>query len=115
MSIAGILSGMLGIGSGAFKVLAMDSCMRMPFRVSTITSNFMIGITAAAGVMVYLRGGVVDPTLTGPVLIGIVPGAIVGSWLVPKINVATLKKLFLVVILLIGIQMIVKGAWEILP
>jgi len=115
MSVAGMLSGMLGIGSGAFKVLAMDSCMRMPFRVSTITSNFMIGITAASGVMVYLRGGMVDPTLAGPVLIGIVPGAIVGSWLVPKVKVATLKKLFLVVILLIGLQMIVKGAREILP
>ena len=109
MSIAGLLSGMLGIGSGAYKVLAMDSCMRMPFRVSTITSNFMIGITAASGVMVYLRDGMVDPTIAGPVLIGIVPGAMFGSWLVPKIHVATLKKIFLVVILFVGLQMILKG------
>lgn len=109
MSIAGLLSGMLGIGSGAYKVLAMDSCMRMPFRVSTITSNFMIGITAASGVMVYLRDGMVDPTIAGPVLIGIVPGAMVGSWLVPKIHVATLKKIFLVVILFVGLQMMLKG------
>jgi uncharacterized membrane protein YfcA len=109
MSIAGLLSGMLGIGSGAYKVLAMDSCMRMPFRVSTITSNFMIGITAASGVMVYLRDGMVDPTIAGPVLIGIVPGAMIGSWLVPKIHVATLKKIFLVVILFVGLQMMLKG------
>ncbi len=109
MSIAGLLSGMLGIGSGAYKVLAMDSCMRMPFRVSTITSNFMIGITAASGVMVYLRDGMVDPTIAGPVLIGIVPGAMFGSWLVPKIQVTTLKKIFLVVILFVGIQMMLKG------
>ena len=109
MSIAGLLSGMLGIGSGAYKVLAMDTCMRMPFRVSTITSNFMIGITAASGVMVYLRDGMVDPTIAGPVLIGIVPGAMFGSWLVPKIHVATLKKIFLVVILFVGLQMMLKG------
>ena len=109
MTIAGLLSGMLGIGSGAYKVLAMDSCMRMPFRVSTITSNFMIGITAASGVMVYLRDGMVDPTIAGPVLIGIVPGAMFGSWLVPKIHVTTLKKIFLVVILFVGIQMMLKG------
>ena len=109
MTIAGLLSGMLGIGSGAYKVLAMDSCMRMPFRVSTITSNFMIGITAASGVMVYLRDGMVDPTIAGPVLIGIVPGAMFGSWLVPKIHVTTLKKIFLVVLLLVGLQMMLKG------
>ena len=109
MTIAGLLSGMLGIGSGAYKVLAMDSCMRMPFRVSTITSNFMIGITAASGVMVYLRDGMVDPTIAGPVLIGIVPGAMFGSWLVPKIHVSTLKKIFLVVLLLVGLQMMLKG------
>ena len=112
MTIAGLLSGMLGIGSGAYKVLAMDTCMRMPFRVSTITSNFMIGITAASGVMVYLRDGMVDPTFAGPVLIGIVPGAMFGSWLVPKIHVSTLKKIFLVVIVLVGLQMMFKGGRE---
>lgn len=112
MTIAGLLSGMLGIGSGAYKVLAMDTCMRMPFRVSTITSNFMIGITAASGVMVYLRDGMVDPTIAGPVLIGIVPGAMFGSWLVPKIHVSTLKKIFLVVIVLVGLQMMFKGGRE---
>jgi len=112
MTLAGLLSGMLGIGSGAYKVLAMDTCMRMPFRVSTITSNFMIGITAASGVMVYLRDGMVDPTIAGPVLIGIVPGAMFGSWLVPKIHVSTLKKIFLVVIVLVGLQMMFKGGRE---
>ena len=112
MTIAGLLSGMLGIGSGAYKVLAMDTCMRMPFRVSTITSNFMIGITAASGVMVYLRDGMVDPTIAGPVLIGIVPGAMFGSWLVPKIHVSTLKKIFLIVIVLVGLQMMFKGGRE---
>jgi uncharacterized protein len=112
MTIAGLLSGMLGIGSGAYKVLAMDTCMRIPFRVSTITSNFMIGITAASGVMVYLRDGMVDPTIAGPVLIGIVPGAMFGSWLVPKIHVSTLKKIFLVVIVLVGLQMMLKGGRE---
>ncbi|MCE9619887.1 MAG: sulfite exporter TauE/SafE family protein [Planctomycetes bacterium] len=114
MTIAGILSGMLGIGSGAFKVAAMDTCMRMPFRVSTITSNFMIGITAASGVMVYLRGGKIDPTIAGPVLIGIVPGAMLGSWLVPRIKVGLLKKIFLIVIILIGLQMMFRGGMELL-
>ncbi len=114
MTIAGMLSGMLGIGSGAYKVLAMDTCMRMPFRVSTITSNFMIGITAASGVMVYLRDGMVDPTIAGPVLIGIIPGAMFGSWLVPRIHISMLKKIFLVVILCVGLQMIFTGGRELL-
>src|SRR5207244_12753648 len=72
---AGALSGLLGIGSGALKVLAMDQAMRVPFKVSTTTSNFMIGVTAAASAGVYLRRGYIDPGLAMPVMLGVLPGS----------------------------------------
>ena len=79
MFIAGTLSGLLGIGSGALKVLAMDQIMRIPFKVSTTTSNFMIGVTAAASAGVYLNRGYVDPGLAMPVMLGVLPGALLGT------------------------------------
>ncbi|TAF02247.1 MAG: sulfite exporter TauE/SafE family protein, partial [Nostocales cyanobacterium] len=79
MLIAGVLSGLLGIGSGAFKVLAMDQAMRLPFKVSTTTSNFMIGVTAAASAGVYLSRGYIDPGLSMPVMLGVLPGAFLGA------------------------------------
>src|SRR5258708_17213627 len=79
MFVAGVLSGLLGIGSGAVKVLAMDRAMKLPFKVSTTTSNFMIGVTAAAGAGGYLRRGYIDPGLAMPVLLGVLAGSVIGG------------------------------------
>jgi len=109
MALAGVLSGLLGIGSGALKVLAMDSAMRVPFRVSTTTSNFMVGVTAAASAVVYLQRGYIDPGLAFPVIIGVLAGAYTGSKLLMKINVKSLKLIFSIAITLIAINMIYNG------
>ena len=109
MNIAGILSGMLGIGSGALKVLAMDNIMRSPFKVSTTTSNFMIGVTAAASAGIYLQKGYIDPGLSMPVMLGVLGGAFVGSRILTKAKVSQLKKIFAVVIGLLAIEMIYNG------
>lgn len=111
MIFAGIISGLLGIGSGALKVIAMDGIMRIPFKVSTTTSNFMIGVTAAASAVVYLQRGYIHPGIAMPVVIGVLIGAISGS----KILVHThssgwLRWLFAIVITLVAIQMIYNGA-----
>jgi uncharacterized protein len=109
MNIAGVLSGLLGIGSGALKVLAMDSIMRTPFKVSTTTSNFMIGVTAAASAGIYLKRGYIDPGLSMPVMLGVLAGAFAGSRILTKAKVSTLKKVFAVVILLLAVEMIYNG------
>ena len=109
MIVAGVLSGLLGIGSGAFKVLAMDRIMHIPFKVSTTTSNFMIGVTAAASIGIYLKRGYIDPALVFPVALGVLVGAFLGAKLLPKMPTKILKVLFLVAITIIGIQMIVNG------
>lgn len=111
MIFAGLISGLLGIGSGALKVIAMDGIMRIPFKVSTTTSNFMIGVTAAASAVVYLQRGYIHPGIAMPVVIGVLIGAISGS----KILVHThssgwLRWLFAIVITLVAIQMIYNGA-----
>jgi uncharacterized protein len=106
---AGTLSGLLGIGSGAVKVLAMDQAMRLPFKVSTTTSNFMIGVTAAASAGIYLARGYIDPGLAMPVLLGVLGGSMIGSQLLVKLRVATLKILFAVVIVALGVEMIFNG------
>lgn len=109
MTIAGLLSGLLGIGSGALKVLAMDSAMKIPFRVSTTTSNFMVGVTAAASAVVYLQRGYIDPGIAFPVIIGVLAGAFTGSKLLMKINVSSLKLIFSIAITVIAIDMIYNG------
>lgn len=109
MGCAGVLSGLLGIGSGAVKVLAMDRAMRLPFKVSTTTSNFMIGVTAAAGAGVYLRRGFVDPALAMPVLLGVLPGALAGARVLGGAKVAILRLIFAVVIAALGCEMIYNG------
>lgn len=106
---AGVASGLLGIGSGAFKVLAMDSMMKMPLKASTATSNLMIGVTAAASATVYFFNGYVNPTLAGPIAIGIVAGASLGSKIMPKLPAKTIRIIFIPVILLMAIQMLLKG------
>ena len=107
---AGTLSGLLGIGSGAVKVLAMDMAMRLPFKVSTTTSNFMIGVTAAASAGVYLARGYIDPGLALPVMLGVLGGSLLGSKLLVKAPVATLRVVFSFVILALGAEMIFSGA-----
>jgi hypothetical protein len=111
MIFAGLISGLLGIGSGALKVIAMDGIMRIPFKVSTTTSNFMIGVTAAASAVVYLQRGYIHPGIAMPVVIGVLIGAMSGS----KILVHThssgwLRWLFAIVITIVAIQMIYNGA-----
>ncbi len=106
---AGTLSGLLGIGSGAVKVLAMDQAMKLPFKVSTTTSNFMIGVTAAASAGIYLARGYIDPVLAMPVMLGVLGGSMIGSQLLVKLKVATLKILFGIVIVALGLEMIFNG------
>jgi len=106
MGIAGTLSGLLGIGSGAVKVLAMDQAMRLPFKVSTTTSNFMIGVTAAASAGIYLGRGYIDPGLSMPVMLGVLGGSLLGSRLLVKAKVSTLRIVFALVIAALGVEMI---------
>jgi uncharacterized membrane protein YfcA len=106
---AGALSGLLGIGSGAVKVLAMDQAMKIPFKVSTTTSNFMIGVTAAASAGVYLNRGYVDPGLAMPVMIGVLAGSLLGARILVKAETKVLRLVFSVVIAVLGIQMLYKG------
>jgi len=106
---AGTLSGLLGIGSGAVKVLAMDQAMRIPFKVSTTTSNFMIGVTAAASAGIYLRRGYIDPGLVMPVMLGVLAGSLLGARVLLKVPTRTLRWVFAVVIVVLGMQMIYHG------
>lgn len=107
---AGTLSGLLGIGSGAVKVLAMDQIMRIPFKVSTTTSNFMIGVTAAASAGIYLHRGYVDPGLAFPVMLGVLAGSLLGARLLVRARVSVLRSIFTIVILALGVEMILNGS-----
>lgn len=109
MLVAGVLSGLLGIGSGAVKVLAMDQAMRLPFKVSTTTSNFMIGVTAAASAGVYLHRGYIDPGLALPVMLGVLAGALTGARILAGAQVRALRTVFSVVIVLLAVEMMYKG------
>jgi uncharacterized membrane protein YfcA len=106
---AGTLSGLLGIGSGAVKVLAMDRVMRIPFKVSTTTSNFMIGVTAAASAGIYLQRGYIDPGLAFPVMLGVLAGSLLGARYLVRARVSLLRNIFTLVILALGVEMIVNG------
>jgi hypothetical protein len=106
---AGLLSGLLGIGSGAMKVLAMDQVMRIPFKVSTTTSNFMIGVTAAASAGVYLRHGYIDPGLAMPVMLGVLTGSLLGAQRLIALRTRVLRLVFAVVIGVLAIEMIYNG------
>ncbi|WP_291906425.1 sulfite exporter TauE/SafE family protein [Chitinophaga sp. CB10] len=109
MLIAGVLSGLLGIGSGALKVLAMDSAMRIPFKVSTTTSNFMIGVTAAASAVVYLQRGYIDPGIAFPVVLGVLGGAFTGARLLTIMNPRTLRYIFCAAIAFVALEMMYNG------
>jgi hypothetical protein len=109
MFLAGALSGLLGIGSGALKVIAMDQVMRLPFKVSTTTSNFMIGVTAAASAGVFLNRGYVDPGLSMPVMLGVLFGSLAGTHFLLRVSTRILRIVFAVVILALAIEMLYKG------
>lgn len=111
MYIAGILSGLLGIGGGVFKVLGMDMFMKLPIKVSTATSNFMIGVTAAASAGVYFSKGDINPLTAGPVALGVLLGALVGTKIMVRLNNQTLRRLFIPVLLYVALQMLWKGWW----
>jgi uncharacterized protein len=106
---AGTLSGLLGIGSGAVKVLAMDQAMKLPFKVSTTTSNFMIGVTAAASAGIYLSRGYVLPSLAMPVMLGVLAGSLAGARVLARTQVKTIRLGFAAVIVALGVEMIYSG------
>jgi uncharacterized membrane protein YfcA len=110
MYVAGTVSGLLGVGSGVLKVPAMDLAMRIPLKVSTATSNFMIGVTAAASAGVYFARGDVDPFIAGPVSLGVVVGAVIGTRVLGKIDSRVLRYVFVAVLFFVAAQMIWKGA-----
>ena len=109
MFVAGVLSGLLGIGSGAVKVLAMDRAMKLPFKVSTTTSNFMIGVTAAAGAGIYLARGYIDPGLAMAVMLGVLAGSLAGARMLAGAKVGLLRTVFAVVIAALAVEMIYSG------
>lgn len=109
MLAAGVLSGILGIGSGVLKVIAMDGLMKVPFKVSTTTSNFMMGVTACASAVVYIQRGNIVPGLAFPVLIGVLIGALTGARLLKSLDVGLLRKIFAFAILAVAINMIYLG------
>ena len=109
MLLAGVLSGLLGIGSGALKVLAMDQLMHLPFKVSTTTSNFMIGVTAAASAGIYLSRGYIDPGLALPVMLGVLAGALTGARILAGAQTRALRRLFSVVVVVLALEMLYKG------
>jgi uncharacterized membrane protein YfcA len=109
MTLAGVLSGLLGIGSGALKVIAMDQAMRLPFKVSTTTSNFMIGVTAAASAGVYLARGYIDPSIAMPVMLGVLSGAFLGARVLAGARVRALRIAFSAVVFALAVQMIISG------
>ena len=109
MLLAGVLSGILGIGSGVLKVIAMDGIMKVPFKVSTTTSNFMMGVTACASAVVYIQRGNIVPGIACPVLIGVLFGALTGARLLKKLDVRLLRQIFCIDILLVAFNMIWQG------
>jgi uncharacterized protein len=109
MYVAGVASGLLGIGSGALKVPAMDLAMRLPLKVSTATSNFMIGVTAAASAGVYFARGYIDPFVAGPVSMGVLIGALGGARLLGRLHSALIRMVFVIVLLWVSLEMLAKG------
>jgi uncharacterized membrane protein YfcA len=109
MYFAGILSALLGIGSGIFKVMAMDGAMKLPMKVSSATSNFMIGVTATASAGAYFMKGDIRPEIACPVAIGIICGSFIGAKVMTRMPAAQIRKIFVVVLVVVSVQMIVKG------
>ncbi|MEW9492457.1 MAG: sulfite exporter TauE/SafE family protein [Candidatus Aramenus sulfurataquae] len=109
MFFAGYISGLLGIGSGALKVLAMDWAMNLPIKVSTTTSNFMIGVTAATGSSIYWIFGYIQPFLAAGTAIGVLIGAFIGTKILVRVRNKTIRYVFTLILAFLGIQMILRG------
>ena len=109
MFVAGMIAGLLGIGAGALKVLIHDLVMRLPPKVSTTTSNLIIGVTALAGTSVYLSAGMIDPGLAAPIILGVVLGATLGTHLLVRLTNQMVRRIFLGVLLILGAEMIIRG------
>ena len=109
MYVAGVLSGILGIGSGVLKVIAMDGIMKVPFKVSSTTSNFMMGVTACASAVIYVQRGNIVPGMACPVMIGVLFGALTGAKLLKRLDVRLLRRIFCIVILMVAANMIYQG------
>ena len=109
MAFAGVISGLLGVGSGALKVVGMDWGMKLPIKVTTSTSNFMIGVTAAAGSAIYWALGYIDPFVLGPIVIGILAGSYLGSIILQRTQGSSIRLVFLCALALLGVEMILKG------
>jgi uncharacterized membrane protein YfcA len=110
---AGVIAGLLGIGAGALKVLIHDLVMGLPPKVSTTTSNLIIGVTALAGTSVYLAAGMIDPGLAAPVILGVVFGAFMGTRVLVRLTNQAVRRIFLGVLLVLGVEMILRGIWGI--
>ncbi|PEV57457.1 permease [Bacillus cereus] len=106
---AGVISGLLGIGSGSFKVMAMDVFMKLPLKVSSATSNFMMGVTAAASASVYFLRGDIDPKISAPVAIGVLIGATIGAKIMQRLKSKTIRMLFIPILAYVAVQMILQG------
>jgi uncharacterized membrane protein YfcA len=106
---AGLLSGLLGIGSGLFKVIAMDRLMRAPLKASTTTSNFMIGVTAAASAGTYFARGDINPFIAAPVALGVLSGTVVGTRLLLRLRSGAIHKILVVILVIVAAQMIWRG------
>jgi uncharacterized membrane protein YfcA len=108
---AGVIAGLLGIGAGALKVLIHDLVMGLPPKVSTTTSNLIIGVTALAGTSVYLAAGLVDPGVVAPIVLGVTAGAFAGTRMLVRISNQSVRHVFLIVLVVLGVEMIVRGVW----
>lgn len=106
---AGVISGLLGIGSGSFKVMAMDVFMKLPLKVSSATSNFMMGVTGAASAGIYLFRGDINPIISAPVAIGVLIGATLGAKIMQRLKSKTIRKIFIPVLMYVAIQMMAQG------
>ena len=109
MFVAGLIAGLLGIGAGALKVLIFDLGMGLPTKVSTTTSNLIIGVTALAGSSVYLSAGLIDPSLAAPIMLGVVVGALIGTKLLVRLRNSSVRWFFMAVLLLLGVEMVMRG------
>jgi uncharacterized membrane protein YfcA len=105
MVVAGVMSGLLGIGAGAVKVTAMDYLMKLPLKVSSATSNFMIGVTAGSGALVFLARGDIAASVAAPVALGVTAGALIGGRVLPRVNVGALRIMFVIILVLIALEM----------
>lgn len=106
---AGFIAGMLGIGAGALKVLIYDLVMKLPSKVSTTTSNFIIGVTALAGASAYLSAGLVHPGIAVPVILGVTVGSRFGTRLLVRLSDAAVRRFFMVVLSVLGVEMVLRG------